>query len=168
MVISVIAMLAMSSQTAEPGVRTVDLRDGYMRLETPSYSVDIPKGWSFSTETPWGARKANPEGSSGELGLMTAGPSRASWDDLYRTSLFFIMREEQGTATPYRLIKHESGLEAAEFGVKNESGFIHRRYVLVKHPGEGVAGAERRIPNERAEREWDRHFRRMVASAQFR
>ncbi len=155
------------AQTTEPDHSIVDLKDGYVRVETKTYSIEVPKGWKVTPETRWGQRKIAPTG-GGELGVMTAPPSRASWDDLYDTSLYFIMRESEGTPTPYTVTKLKNGLEAATFAVKDERGFANRRYVLVKHPEKGLLALSVRIPGTDTEKEWAAHFDRMVASAKFK
>lgn len=147
--------------------KVTDLKDGYIRVETPSYIIEVPKGWNVSEETPWGARKAYPA-KGGELGVMTAPPGRQSWDRLYQTSLFFIMREDSGTPTPYRIEKTKSGLEAMVFAVKNKEGFEDRRYFMIKHEEKGLLALSVRIPSRDAEKQWAAHFRRMIDTAQFK
>ena len=38
--------------------KIVDLRDGFVRVETAAYSIEVPKEWKVSEETRWGQRKA--------------------------------------------------------------------------------------------------------------
>lgn len=165
--ISALALLAVASvAAADPkDARIVDLRDGYVRVETTGYSIEIPRGWKVGEETQWGQRKADAPKGSGELGVMTAGPTRATWDDLYRTSLWFIQREEAGKATPYEVSKTQQGYEAASFSVLDKEGFAARRYVLVRAKDGRVLALSVRIPEPKAEREFARHFDRLVATA---
>lgn len=145
-----------------------DLGDGYVRVTTPDYTIDLPKGWEVGTETPWGQRKMAPSQGRGELGVMTAPPSRQGWDQIYQTSLYFILREERGLeATPYEMTKTKKGYEAAQFGVKDRSGFMKKRYVLIKHEEKGLMALSVSMPNKDSEKAWRKHFQRMVDSATF-
>lgn len=147
-------------------VKVVDLKDGYVRASTPKYSVEIPKGWAVTAETPWGDRKMR--GEDGQLGVMTAGPTTDTWDELYRTSLFFINREERGTATPYTLGKTGQGYESMSFSVKNTEGFASRRYVLVKNDKGLALALSVRILKQDDEKTMQKHFDRMVQSARIK
>jgi hypothetical protein len=151
-----------------PDATAVDLKDGYVRVTTKDYEIDIPKAWSVEEETPWGARAMRPKQGRGELGVMTAPPSERSWDDLYRTSLFFILREERGEATPYTLTKTKRGYEAAQFSVLDDKGFAKRRYVLIREKSQGLLALSVKVPSKEADAEWQKHFSRMVESATFR
>lgn len=175
MISSVLLVVAMAA-TGPSDAKLVDLGDGYVRVETSAYSLEMPAGWAVSEETPWGARKAEPKAKSGNLGVMTAGgnlgamtapPTRETWDGLYRTSLYFIMRERGGKATPYELTKTESGIPAMVFQVKNDSGFAARRYVMLRNPDGRLLALSVDIPNEDVEPIWQRHFDRMVRTARF-
>ncbi len=139
----------------------------YQLLKTDSYSIEIPKGWKVSPETFFGQRKVKPSSGKGELGLMTAPPSRQSWEQLYRTSLFYILREEEGKATPFKLTKTKRGYEAATFDVVDRDGFNGRRYVLIKHAEKGLLAVSVAIPEKATEKEWAKHFKRMVDTATF-
>ena len=151
-----------------PDATAVDLKDGYIRITTKDYEIDIPKEWRVEEETPWGARAMRPKQGRGELGVMTAPPSERSWDDLYRTSLYFILREERGEATPYTLTKTKRGYEAAQFSVLDDKGFAKRRYVLIREKSPGLLALSVKVPNKEADAEWQKHFSRMVESATFR
>ncbi|MCG9895883.1 MAG: hypothetical protein MH204_10460 [Fimbriimonadaceae bacterium] len=148
--------------------KLVDLGDGFVRVEAPTYSIEVPKGWRVGRETPWGQRDAKPVGGEGKLGVMTAPPSRQSWDSLYRTSLYFILRERPGKATPYKVTKREDGLEACTFSIIDDTGFAARRYVLLKHPEKGLLALSVQIPGRDAEAAWEKNFQRMVSTARFR
>lgn len=153
---------------AQSDARVTDLGDGYVRVTAETYSIEVPKGWAVGRETRWGQRDAKPADGSGKLGVMTAGPSRASWDDLYRTSLYFIMREDEGTATKYTLSKTAEGLEAMSFSVLDKDGFAQRRYVLVKNTDGRVLALSVEIPSKAGEKKWASHFDRLVKTARFR
>lgn len=147
--------------------KVVDLKDGYSRIDTASYSIELPKGWQVSEETPWGQRKAHPKGSDGELGVMTAPPGRQSWDQLYQTSLYFILRESKGKPTPYRLGKTASGLETASFEVLDEEGFAARRYILIRGKDGRLLALSVKVPSREADKAWSAHFDRLTRTARF-
>jgi hypothetical protein len=151
-----------------PDAELVALEEGYMRLVTDSYSLDVPLGWDVSTETPWGARKMTP-GNGGELGVMTANAgSTPNWDRLYETSLYFIQREKQGRPTPPVIEKdEETGYETATFQILDEEGFAERRYVMILHPDGRLLALSVKIQEAENEESWTKHFKRMVSSAEF-
>jgi len=143
------------------------LGDGYSRIETTSYSIELPTGWQVSEETPWGQRKAHPKSSEGELGVMTAPPGTQTWEQLYQTSLYFILREGSGKPSPYRLGKTESGLETASFEVVDESGFASRRFILIRGKDGRLLALSVKVPSREQDREWSKHFTRLSKSARF-
>lgn len=147
--------------------KITSLADGYSRVETSSYSIDLPTGWEVSEETRWGQRKANPKGNEGELGIMTAPPGKQTWEELYQTSLYFILRESKGKPTPYRLGKTESGLETASFEVLDATGFAARRYILIRDKSGRLLALSVKVPSKDADKEWTKHFERMTRSAKF-
>lgn len=148
--------------------KIIDLGDNYCRIEAATYSVEVPKGWEVSSETPWGQRTMHPKSKSGELAVMTAPPGSQTWDQLYKTSLYFILRESKGKPTPYRISKMPSGLEAASFEVLDDTGFAGRRYILIKHESKGLLALSVKVPSREADKEWSKHFRRLVRSAVFK
>lgn len=162
--ISAVLALALFTQLPKDAQMT-DLGDGYSRLKTAAYSVDVPNGWEVTAETPWGQRKVQPTGQGGELGMMTAPPSQQSWDQLYRISLSFILREEDGKPTPVRLTKSKAGLEIASFEVLDANAFPSRRYVLIRDAAKGLLALSVKVPNPEADAQWTKHFKRLVASA---
>lgn len=162
------ALAFANMQEAPRDAKVVDLGDGYVRVESSLYTVEVPKGWAVGAETPWGARSMAPEGTKGELGVMTAGPTTASWDELYQTSLYFIMREERGKATPYELSRTRQGYEAMSFSVLDSEGFPARRYVLLKAPSGRALALSVKIPSQASEKQWQVHFERMVRTARLK
>jgi len=144
-----------------------ELKDGYVRVETPSYTIEVPKAWSVSAETPWGARKLSPDQGKAEMGTMTAGPTRAGWEELLRTSMYFILREEKGKPTPNTISRTSQGYEACSFSVLDEEGFAKRRYVLLKNSDGRVLALNVRIPDRQSEAALAKHFERLVRTARF-
>jgi hypothetical protein len=137
----------------------------YVLVETERYSFEVPAGWEVGKITPWGARDIEPSSRSGKLGAMTAGPTKASWDELYRTSLYFIKREEEGKETAFRLGKTKMGFESMSYEVINKAGFADRRYTLLKNEIGSALALSVKIPSAKLEKEYVAHFKRMVDSA---
>ncbi|KAA0236955.1 MAG: hypothetical protein EDM74_10700 [Armatimonadetes bacterium] len=163
-----VTLLATSLLSQLPqDAKVLDLGDGYSRVVTATYSVELPTGWDISSETRWGQRKAHPNGSNGELGIMTAPPGQQSSDELYHTSLFFILREKKGKPTPYRLGKTSDGLETASFEVVDRQGFAARRYILIRNVDGRLLALSVHVPNREADKQWSAHFERLLRTARF-
>ena len=163
-----IAALALvpAGQATPSDVKLESLSDGFVRVKSSVYSVEVPKAWTVGSQTPWGARSITPAKSSQtELGVMTAGVTHQSWDELYKTSMFFIMRQEKGKATPYRLGKTKSGYESCSFEVANEEGFVKRKYVLLKNAKGAAIALSVIIGDQKQDKEVSANFARMVSSA---
>lgn len=150
---------------AQKDVRSTDLGDGFVRIVTASYTIEVPKGWEVGAETSFGQRKVAPEKGSAEIGIMTAPPNKNSWDQLYQTSLYFILREEDGKPTPYKLTKTDQGYEAASFSVLDAQGFAKRRYVLLKSKENRLLALSIKIPAKQDEKSLANYFDRLVRSA---
>jgi hypothetical protein len=140
----------------------------YVLVETPKYSFEIPKGWKMSEETPWGARDIVASKSDGKLGAMTAGPTKASWAELYQTSLYFIQREAKGEATPFRTGKTKQGYECMSFEVLDKDKFAERRYTLLKNTAGSALALSVKIPSKAQEKQYIAMFQRMVDSAKIK
>jgi len=149
-------------------VKTIDLPDGYVRVATPAYSFEIPKGWVVGAQTAWGARDLKPATGNGSLGTMTAPPTKAGWDELYRTSLYFIQREGPGKATPYKVERTKQGYEACSFSVIDKAGFASRRYTLLKDSSGRVLALSVKIPGKESAKALEPVFARFVSSARIR
>ena len=137
-------------------------------VNTEKYSFEVPAGWSVGKETPWGARDITPAEGEGKLGAMTAGPSQAGWDELYRTSLYFIQREEKGKATSYRVEKTKLGYESIRFEVADSDGFKNRRYALLKDSKGNALALSVKIPNRKLEEEFAVFFQGMIDTAKIK
>ena len=158
-----LTLATLLAQTSPTDAKIVDLKDGFVRVSTAVYSIEVPKGWAVSRETSFGQRKV--KGSGGDLGVMTAGRTQATWDELYRTSLYFIMRDRKGKATPYQISKTDQGYEACSFTVLNEDGFADRRFVLLKNKAGDAIALDVQIRDPKLEKELAKYFERMVKSA---
>ncbi len=148
-----------------PGdAKIVDLKDGFVRVETPSYSLEVPKGWEVSRETSFGQREMT--SNAGKMTAMTAaGGGKQGWEQLYRTSLFFIMREKKGNATPYQISKTKQGYEACSFSILDADGFADRRYVILKNEVQNILALSVKIPERKLEKGLLAQFDRMVRTA---
>lgn len=140
----------------------------YVVVDTPKYSFEVPTGWAVGRETPWGARDITPKTGDGKLGAMTAGPTQASWDELYETSLFFIQREEKGKPTPFRIGKTKLGFPSMSFEVLDKNGFANRRYTLLKNSLGNALALSVKIPSKDVEAEYAAMFQRMVDTAKIK
>ncbi len=149
-------------------VAVLAMLNSYVVFETDRYSFELPKDWSAGRETPWGARDLTPAEGKGKMGAMTAGPTKASWDELYRTSLFFIKREGEGKETPFRTGKTKLGYECMSFEVVNKDGFADRRYTLLKNTDGFALALSVKIPSRAAEKEYLATFQHMVDTAKFK
>lgn len=146
----------------------VCLAEEFIVVDTPKYSFEVPKGWTVGRETPWGARDIEPTKGDGKLGAMTAGPTKATWDSLYETSLYFIRRESKGKPTPYRIGKTKKDYECIRFEYLDESGFASKRYVLLKDADGNALALSVMIPDKKAEKKFVGFFDRMVDSAKIK
>ena len=140
----------------------------YVLVETTKYSFEIPKGWNFGEETPWGARDITSSPTDGKMGAMTAGPTKATWSELYKTSLGFILREAQGEATPFRTGKTKLGFECMTFEVTNKEKFADRRYTILKNSNGQALALSVKIPSRNVERKYAAMFKRMVDTAKIK
>ncbi len=161
-----LALLALSFMGQGPTPTVEPLKDGFVRVKTDAYAIEIPKAWTVGEQTPWGARSIILKGNEAtELGVMTAGVTKQSWDQLYKTSLFFILRQEKGNPTPFKLSKTKSGYEMCSFQVADETGFAKRRFVLLKNEkGEAIA-LNVSISDPKKATEMIGYFDRMVRTA---
>lgn len=140
----------------------------FVTFESDRYSFEVPKGWNVGKETPWGARDVVPGSGNGKLGAMTAGPTRASWDELYRTSLYFIKREGEGKETPFRTGKTKQGHECMSFEMINKDGWADRRYTLLKNDAGNALALSVKIPTRKDEKQYTQWFQHMVDTAKLR
>jgi hypothetical protein len=153
-----------------PDFTSTDLKDGFLRIETNAYVIEVPKGWSVQRETPWGAREIT--GGPGEFSAMTGrGAGKQGWDQLYRTSLFFVMRAEGNSgakATPYKIVKTKQGYDAMSFSVVDKDGFAKSRYMILKAADDDILALSVKVPNAKAEKDLVKTFDRMVVTAKLK
>ena len=163
---TLLATLGIAAPMAKDASVT-DLKDGFIRVETPAYILEMPKDWTVSKETPWGARDMTPASGKGKMGAMTAPPSETTWDQLYRTSLYFITRERKGKPTEYRLGKAKQGYETMSFEVLDDKNWADRRYVILKS-GDRILALNVYLPSKEVEKTWIAAFDRMVNTAKIK
>jgi hypothetical protein len=156
--------LAMAVLLGPGDAKIVDLKDGFVRVETSSYSLEVPKGWEVSRETAFGQREMTSD--TGRMTAMTAaGGGKQGWEQLYRTSLYFIMREKKGNPTPYQISKTKQGYEACSFSILDSDGFADRRYVILKNEVQNILALSVKIPDKKKETGLMAQFDRMVRTA---
>ena len=153
-----------------PDYTSTDLKDGFQRIETDAYVIEIPNGWAVKRQTPWGAREIT--GGPGEFSAMTGrGAGKQGWEQLYRTSLFFVMRAEGysgAKATPYKIVKTKQGYDAMSFSVVDKDGFAKSRYMILKAADDDILALSVKIPNAKAEKDLVKTFDRMVVTAKLK
>ena len=142
-----------------------DLKDGFVRVKTPSYSVEIPKGWEVGQETSFGQREFMTR--DGKFTAMTApGGGKQGWERLYRTSLYFIKRGNPDLKeTPYKISKTKQGYEAASFSMVDKKGFATERFVILKAANDNILALSVKIPSQAQEKDLAKAFDRLVKSA---
>jgi hypothetical protein len=155
------------SPAIAPDSKITDLKDGYVKVTTPQYTIELPKGWSVGNLTPWGARAFTPAGKEGEMGVMT-GPGTQTWDQIYKISLVFLQRDGKGKPTPYKLSKTKKGVEACTFAMVDDTGFAFERFFMVKDAKKGLLALSVKVPSKSSDAEWTKHFDRLVTTATFR
>lgn len=161
---SIVAMTIMSQTAATPALKDSD----FILFEAPTYSFEIPKEWKAGKETPWGSRDIKPAKGEGKMTAMTANASNSTWDDLYRTSLYFINREKKAEATPYREGKTKNGYPCISFEMKEQDGWKDRYYTLIQAPDKSALALSVKIPSKAEEKTYLANFQRMVDTTKFK
>jgi len=164
MLASLVAIIL--GQNPAKDVKISPLPGDFVQVTSKDYSIQVPKSWTVGGQTPWGARSITPSlGKETELGVMTAGVTKQSWDQLYKTSLFFIYQQEPGKATPYRLGKTKTGYESCSFEVANNVGFVKRKFVLLKDQKGAAIALSVIIGDPKEEKQISAYFAKMVETA---
>jgi len=156
-----LSYLAALVAMVEPTI--TDLKDGYIRVETKKYTVEVPKGWEVGEETSFGQREFH--SSKGEIGTMTGSAKGSNWDRLYNTSLYFIQRREKATPTPYKLGKNKKGYETMSFEMMGKDGKPTSKYVILKNAKEDILALSVRITQVKSENELKKAFDRLISTA---
>lgn len=143
-----------------------DLKDGYVRIKTKKYSVEVPKGWEVGEETSFGQREYSSK--KGEMSTMTGSAVNRTWDQLYQTSLYFITRSSAGTPTPYRLTKSEKGLDVMSFEMIDDNKKPVSKYVIFKNTKSEILALSVKIKDRKEEKELEKAFVRMVKTAEMK
>jgi len=151
------------AQTSTKDVEMETLKDGFVRVKTSAYSIEIPKGWEVTPQTSFGQREMMK--GDAKMSAMTAGgkPGPTNWNRLYQTAVYFSTREG-GKATPYVLSKSTQGYEAMSYTVVKE-GFAFSRYVILRAPSGSILALSVKIPTEKRESELVKIFDRLVKTA---
>lgn len=162
--IAVAATLGLASVSLGQDVKTEDLKDGFVRVTTPTYTIELPKAWKVGKESSFGQREMWSE--EGRMSAMTApGGGRQGWEQLYRTSLYFIQREGPGKPTPYKITKSAQGYEACSFSILDDEGFAKKRYVILKATNDNILALSIKIPDKKKEKDLAATFDRLVKTA---
>lgn len=150
-----------------PDYQMIDLKDGFVRISTSKYSVEIPKGWEVSEETSFGQREY--QGKAGEMTTMTGSAANRTFDQLYQTSLFFITRSMPGgKPTPYRLSKSEKGLDVMSFEILNDEKRAVAKYVIFKNSKSQILALSVKFKDKKSEADVQKSFDRMVKTAEMK
>ena len=143
----------------------------YRTVTTKNYTIQVPEGWELSAETPFGQREVLPkEGKSqGALTSMTGpGLGKQSWEQLYRTSLYFILREQPKggmTATLPTMGKTKQGFEAASWSMLDPKKTVVARYVVLKSKADNILALSVKIPEGADRTQLEAIFDRLVSTA---
>ncbi|MBS1720695.1 MAG: hypothetical protein JST35_09645 [Armatimonadetes bacterium] len=148
------------------GQEVKDLKDGFVRVSTKDFVIEVPKDWKVGRESSFGQRELfSPDGSP-VMTTMTAPPSQDfDWERLYEISLYFIRRENKGTPTAYKIVKSKQGYEAMTFAMKNSNGFEDARYVILRSPSNRILALSVKIKDPKKESELAKTFQRLVDTA---
>ncbi|MFZ4507133.1 MAG: hypothetical protein ACOYON_05475 [Fimbriimonas sp.] len=151
------------SQVKTKDMETEELKDGWVRVKTTSYTLEIPKGWDVTAETSFGQREMT--SGPAKMSAMTApgngGPT--NWDSLYQTAVYFSTRGG-GKATPYKMSKSKQGYDAMSYSVVKD-GFAASRYVILRSPKGDILALSVTIPEVKREADLMKVFDRMVRTA---
>lgn len=146
----------------------------YVTVETKPYTLEVPKGWQVGQETSFGQREIEPSetdkmAKGAALSAMTGpGLGKQSWEQLYRTSLFFITRSygtKPVTATSFQLTKTKQGFEAASWTMVDADKTPLSRYVVLKSPTGNILALSVKIPANAPRARLEEIFEHMVATA---
>lgn len=150
------------TKSAETKKKEVD----YRKVETEHYTVEVPEGWEVGQETPFGQREIRPaketEAAQGASMSSMTGPGlgRQSWQQLYNTSLYFIMRYrpngEKMKATPYKIGKSKQNFESCSWTMTDTEGKPLQRHVILKHSNGNILALSVKIPSAAAKESKER------------
>ena len=148
--------------SAEQGKQKVRNKVEYRVVDTQSFTIEVPSGWTVSEETPWGSRQIRPSDETNtvkaaSMSSMTGpGLGRQSWDRLYQTSLYFITRngrESKMKATPYTLGKSKQGFETCSWDMTDTAGTVIQRHVILKHSNGNILALSVKVPADATKEE---------------
>ena len=144
-------------------VKTTDLKDGFVRVETSKYTIEVPKGWEVGAETSFGQREI--VSNTGALTTMTGGASKLTWQQLYDTSLYFIRRTTKDEPTPFRIGKNKKGYETMSFEMVGKDKQPSSKYVILKNAKSEILALSVKIKSVKTEKEMNRIFERLISTA---
>lgn len=148
---------------SDDSTKVLDLKDGFVRVKTPKYEVEVPSGWEVGAQTSFGQREFSSK-KDGQMSAMTGNAREQSWDQLYQTSLFFIKRSIKGTPTPFKVFKSKQGYEAISFSMVVDELPV-ARYVILKNDKKDILALSVKIPTKTARESLGAIFDRLVTTA---
>ena len=175
--IAVVMNLLGTPPTTERGKQTVGSKVEYHKMDTQSFVIEIPQGWTVSSETPWGSREIRPSDDAkvvkaASMSSMTGpGLGRQSWHRLYDTSLYFITRygrENKMKATPYTLGKSKRGFETCSWDMTHPDGTVIQRHVILRNANGNILALSVKVPADATKEDRDqlhRMFQHLVDTA---
>lgn len=150
----------------------------YVKVDTKNYTLEVPEGWEVGQETSFGQREIVPEKKEGDMkaaamsSMTGPGLGKRSWDDLYKTSLYFITRYDNAQnaknapkPTPYTLSKSKQGFEACSWSMLDADKTTKARYVILKSQTGNILALSVKIPSKESKAKLDAIFDHMVATA---
>ena len=141
----------------------------YRTVTTKNYAIQIPEGWEMGEETPFGQREMSPKAGKGQLTSMTGpGLGKQSWEQLYRTSLYFILREQPAgsmSATRPVMGRSKQGFEAASWSMLDRKKTVVARYVVLKSKADNILALSVKIPEGADRTQLEAIFERLVSTA---
>lgn len=143
----------------------VDLQDGFVRVVTDEYQIEIPHGWHVGGQTSFGQRTFKPSQEEiGFLEAMTGSADGETWEALYKTALFYIQKDTAGTPTSYTLSHSAQGYEAISFSMMN-GDVPTAHYVIFKNTEEEILVLSVTVPDRASDTKLAPVFERLVSTA---
>jgi hypothetical protein len=147
----------------------------FVTVDTRSYTLESPEGWIVSEETSFGQREIHPkeDKQGAKIGAMTAmtgaGLGKQEWEQLYRTSLYFITRSfppAKYDAKPFTLLKTRKGYDACTWTMEEKgTKRVAARYVILKSATENILALSVKIPASAEKKVLDAQFQHLVDTA---
>ncbi len=103
------------------------------------------------------------------MSAMTApGAHNEPWEQLYKTSLFFIMqtyKPGEVKAMPFKVTKAKQGYEACSWTMEDKDGGIRARHVVLRNSDGKILALSVKFPTAKGNEAQDAAFEHMVSTA---